>query len=244
MKATPSINAAAVSADFEFAALGEAIHYREALVREMLPVLHGRVIEVGAGIGQMTALFQQAPEVRELVAVEPDTRFHAQFAAANPAIRLVTGTVADLSREEAPAWDGLVAINVLEHIQDDAGELVQWATLLRARQGRLGLFVPARPEIYAPIDGDFGHYRRYTKPGLRRLLEGAGFAVERLCYFNWVGYFAWWLTFCVLGRREFNPRAVRFFDRRIFPIVNTLETRLCRPPFGQSLVAIARVNPV
>ena len=240
MKTAAGVPEAAALPDFEFAALAEAQHYRRAIVREMMPVLDGRVVEVGAGIGQMTALFKRAPQVTQLMAVEPDVRFHPEFHAANPEITLVGGTVETLPREKP--WDGLVAINVLEHIEDDAGELESWVALLRERRGRLGLLVPARPEIYAPIDRDFGHYRRYTKAGLRQLLESAGLVLEQLCYFNCIGYFAWWFNFCLLGQRKFSPAAVRLFDRCIFPAVNSMETRVCRPPFGQSLVAIARIR--
>ena len=235
-----SVNAAAATDDFEFAALREARNYRAALVREFAPVLHGRVIEVGSGVGQMTTEFARVPHVTEIVAVEPDPRFHAEFTAANPLLRLIRGTAADIP--DRTHWDALVAVNVLEHIEHDADELSAWAALLRERRGRIGLFVPARPEIYAPIDRDFGHYRRYTRPDLRLKLESAGFEVERLCYFNFAGYFAWWLNFRVRGQRRFEVTAVRAFDRFIFPAVHALETRVCRPPFGQSLLAIARAR--
>ena len=64
----------------------------------------------------------------------------------------------------------------------------------------------------------------------------------RLNYFNLPGYFAWWLNFCVLKQRRFDARAVRWFDRGIFPCVHWCETHLCRPPFGQSLIAVARAR--
>src|SRR6185503_6185248 len=96
-------------------------------------------------------------------------------------------------------------------------ELARCRDLLGAAGGHLCLFVPARPEIYAPIDQDFGHHRRYRLRELRRKLELAGLEVVRLHYFNLVGYFAWWLNFCVRKQRSFAPAAVRFFDRVIFP---------------------------
>ena len=92
------------------------------------------------------------------------------------------------------AWGAVVSVNVLEHIYEDDTELARWRQKLAARGGHLCLFVPARPEIYAPIDRDFGHHRRYTRPQLRSKLEGAGFSIIRLNYFNWVGYFAWWFN--------------------------------------------------
>ncbi|KAB2675125.1 MAG: class I SAM-dependent methyltransferase [Verrucomicrobia bacterium] len=234
----PEVNAAGTTADFEFAALNEAKNYRAALAREFAPFLRGQVLEIGAGVGQMTREFRAIPGVGEVVAVEPDPRFHAGFAANNPGTRLVKGIVADVP--ERTGWEALVSVNVLEHIEADAAELKAWHGLLRERHGRACIFVPARPEIYAPIDADFGHFRRYTKPGLNRILVEAGFTVERLCYFNWVGYFAWWLNFRVRQQRGFDIGAVRFFDRVVFPPVHWSERTLFRPPFGQSLLAVAR----
>lgn len=85
-------------------------------------------------------------------------------------------------------------------------------------KGHLCLFVPAHRELHAPIDDDFGHCRRYTKRELKRTLGNAGFAIVRLNYFNCVGYFAWWLNFCVLKKRRFDIGAVRLFDRAIFAV--------------------------
>jgi hypothetical protein len=129
---------------------------------------------------------------------------------------------------------------VLEHIRDDDVELARCCRFLAARRGHLCLFVPARAEIYAPLDRDCGHYRRYSRRGLRKELVAAGFSIVSLHYFNWMGYFAWWFNFCLLRRRRFDVRSVALFDRFIFPLVHTLESNLVRPPFGQSLLAIAQ----
>lgn len=231
-------NAAAQTEDFEFAALAEAKNYRHALISEFREALRGEVVEIGAGIGQMTELLAQLPDVRRTFAIEPDANFCRKFRERLPKCELLEGTVSDLPIDTS--FDAALCINVLEHIREDAAELARFAKLLRARNGALCLFVPARPEIYAPIDKDFGHFRRYTRPELHAKLTNAGFKIERLHYFNWVGYFAWWLNFCVLKKREFEIQKVRAFDRVIFPVVHGLESKFLRPPFGQSLLAIAR----
>ncbi len=233
-------NAAACTEDFEFAALDQARNYRARLLREFGADLAGRVLEVGAGIGQLTAELRAHPGVRAVLAVEPEPRFCERLRQRLPDQRVLCGTVADVPEEDP--WDALLCVNVLEHIADDAAELRVYRRLLAPAGGALCLFVPARPELYAPIDRDFGHYRRYTRPGLRARLEAAGFRVCRLRYYNCAGYFAWALSFCLLRRRAFSPAAVRFFDRVIFPVVHTLETRVLAPPFGQSLLAVARAQ--
>jgi hypothetical protein len=201
------------------------------------PHLRGRVIEIGAGCGQFTEQLCQLPTIQYLLAVEPDARFCAQIRQKHPSQPLHEGVAASVT--DPGPWNSLVSVNVLEHIREDETELKLYSRLLQKSHGRLCLFVPARQEIYAPIDRDFGHHRRYSHVDLRRKLENSGFKILELHYFNFVGYFAWWLTFRLLGQRKFNPGAVRFFDRVIFPIGFGLESRLAWPPIGQSLVAIA-----
>jgi SAM-dependent methyltransferase len=238
MSAAP--NAQAQTADFEFAALQEARNYRQALLRDFSKFLNGQVLEVGAGIGQITGELLKTPAITRLVSLEPDPRFFAKLQAGYPSHHAIQGTVEDLPGAEK--WNAILNINVLEHIEDDRRELANYQRLLAAQRGCLCLFVPARPEIYAPLDRDFGHFRRYTRPELKQKLEAAGFEIVRLRYFNCVGYFAWWLSFCVLKKRGFDVGAVRFFDRAIFPLVHGVETKICPPPFGQSLLAVARAK--
>jgi SAM-dependent methyltransferase len=233
-------NVMATTEDFEFAALAQARNYRRALFAEFGPFLRGDVVEVGAGIGQMTGHLVALSGVNRAVAVEPDPRFCARHRAQFPAHELVEGTVANLPA--GTACNAVLSINVLEHIRDDEDELRRYAGLLFNRRGVLCLFVPARTEIYAPIDKDFGHFRRYSRAELRRKLINAGFEVVRLHYFNCVGYFAWWVSFCLLRKRRMGVRQVRFYDRLIFPVVHALESRVIRPPFGQNLMAVARAG--
>jgi len=224
--------------NFEFSALSEAKNYRAALIKEFAPVLTGNVLEVGAGVGQITEVVRRQSGVQKIMGVEPDGTFLDGFRQRLPDVPLIQGTADAL--HPGSRWNAIICVNVLEHIEADERELRTYHTLLSQAQGHLCLFVPARPEIYAPIDKDFGHFRRYTRPELHRKLTTAGFQIVRLNYFNAVGYFAWWLNFCVMKKRAFDVGAVRLFDRVIFPLVFAWESNILRPPFGQSLIAIAR----
>lgn len=230
-------NAIANTADFEFAALREAKNYRAALLHDFRQELRGNVLEVGCGIGQITSELLEIPAIDTLMSIEPDAAFCAQLRSRLPNHSLIQGTVADLKSDRN--WNAILSINVLEHIENDAEELSRYCHLLQPAHGSLCLFVPARPEIYAPIDRDFGHFRRYTRAELTRKLQDAGFRIKSLRYYNFVGYFLWWLNFRVLAKRTFEVRAVRAFDRVIFPLVHGIESRLCPPPIGQSLMVVA-----
>ncbi|HEU5080002.1 MAG TPA: methyltransferase domain-containing protein [Opitutaceae bacterium] len=233
-------NALASNEDFEFAALQQAKNYRGALLKSFAPHLKGNVLEVGAGIGQLSGELKQLPGVDRLVAVEPDSRFHPLLSQRIAEENIIRGTAANVDLRTP--WNAIVSVNVLEHIENDASELALYRSILEGARGRLCLFVPARPEIYAPLDKDFGHFRRYTAKQLRSRLQDAGFEIVRLSYFNLPGYFAWWLSFRMMKRRGFSKGAVWFYDRIVFPPVFWLESTLCRPPLGQSLLVIARVR--
>jgi SAM-dependent methyltransferase len=223
--------------DFEFAALQKADHYRAALLCEFQPFLFGSVLEIGAGIGQLTEALLQRPEIERFTALEPNPRFASRLRAKFPQLELIQGTIDDVPAALAP--DAILSVNVLEHIETDDRELCSYHQRLAERRGTLCLFVPARPEIAGPIDRDFGHFRRYTRAELRTKLETAGFAIRRLAYFNLLGYFAWWWNFCLLKKRKFAGGQVQFFDRCIFPLQHRFEAHVLRPPIGMSLLAIA-----
>jgi SAM-dependent methyltransferase len=233
-------NCAAASADFEFAALDEAHFYPCAIVEEFAHYLQGQVIEVGAGIGQLTTLFAERIGKENLLGVEPDARFAAVFRERCPGIRLLEGTAADLP--PGTACDAIVSVNVMEHIKDHVAEMARYHALLAPRKGYLCILTPARPEIYAPIDKDFGHFRRYTKASILEALTSAGFTPRKVFYFNFPGYFVWLLNFKLLKSRSFNPRMVRLYDRLIFRLSHAVERNLMRPPVGQSIIAIAQAS--
>ena len=233
-------NEAATTDDFEFAALSEAVNYRRAIISEFAPFLKGSVLEIGAGIGQISEAILDLPLVRDLVGVEPEPRFQQAFRERLPDVTLVAGTAADLSN--GATFDGTVMVNVLEHIEHDLAELVRLHAILKPSSGYLCLLVPARQEIYSDLDAHFGHFRRYSRYGLNTKLQTAGFEVCKLHYFNFVGYFAWLVRFRIMRGMSFDVGQVRLFDRRIFPCGHWLESRLIRPPIGQSLIAIAKAR--
>jgi SAM-dependent methyltransferase len=74
-------------------------------------------------------------------------------------------------------YDYIMAMEVLEHIDDDMGALIQWNGLLR-EGGRLLLSVPAKKRKWSSSDVWAGHYRRYERSDLIKLMREAGFEQE------------------------------------------------------------------
>ncbi|MEI9863103.1 MAG: class I SAM-dependent methyltransferase [Limisphaerales bacterium] len=95
--------------------------------------MRGQVLEVGAGIGQITGMLLQRPAITRLVSIEPDPNFCRRFRATFPAHEIVEGTVDDLKGEEA--WNAILSVNVLEHIETDERELAVYRQKLAHEKG-------------------------------------------------------------------------------------------------------------
>jgi len=85
----------------------------------------------------------------------------------------------ELTDEDSAAYDILGAYEVLEHCENDAEILTGWRELLKDG-GLLLLSVPAHMKDFGLRDKWAGHFRRYEREGLQRLLKDSGFEVVRL----------------------------------------------------------------
>jgi SAM-dependent methyltransferase len=152
---------------------------------ENLAGLSGRVLEVGAGTGTNFAFYPTS--VREVVAVEPETRLApiAREAAAGAPVpvRVVESTIEALPEDEQ--FDAVVCSLVLCSVEDPNGVLRQLNSLLRPG-GELRFFEHvassgwrgslqrlADATVWPRIAGNC-HTHRDTE----RAITGAGFSVD------------------------------------------------------------------
>jgi SAM-dependent methyltransferase len=70
------------------------------------------------------------------------------------------------------AFDIVTCLDVLEHVEDDAGLLRDLRALL-GPDGVMVVSAPLHPDLFCAVDEIAGHLRRYTAEGLRGLLRGA-----------------------------------------------------------------------
>ncbi len=223
-------------------ALPKAVNYHRWILGLLEPHVRSPLLEVGFGYGQYTEVL--ARHVRRLVALDADPQF---IHAARALPRHVELRVADITDPTLPHTLGLeefntvVCLNVLEHIQDDAGSLRCFRDLLRPG-GALLLLVPAHQALYGRMDALAGHCRRYSRRQLRQRLVAAGFSLRQLRYFNPLGALGWWINARFARPRTlsdgFINRQILLFDRYVQPLSRMLD-RLTSPFFGQSLWAVA-----
>ncbi len=201
---------------------------------------HGTIIDHGAGTGGLSSALLAA-HLGNVVAVEPDPQLvevlHAKFDAVADAT-VSAGTLDDYLAAHGPcSVDTIVSSNVIEHIADDVACLQAMFDLLRPG-GAVGLYVPARPELFGSLDRAVGHHRRYTKPELERKLATAGFRVEKVHYRNLVSVVPWLIAGRVMKVDKLGDGSLKVFDKVVFPVARWIEDRL-PPRYGLNLVAIA-----
>jgi SAM-dependent methyltransferase len=87
--------------------------------------------------------------------------------------------------------DGIVCLNVLEHIDDHEAALNHLCRILKPG-GLAHIEVPASPGLYDAYDEILMHHRRYGRGELKRLGRAAGFVVDKTTHLGCLAYPAFW----------------------------------------------------
>ncbi len=218
--------------------------YTEWLMAELLPHLHGRVVEVGAGLGSISA--QWVDQADEAILIEPAENLHEALAkrfADKSHVKTFAGLLDEVAASDAGkkllapgSVDTAVMVNVLEHIEDDVSVLRSLHRLLKPG-GKMLIFVPALQVLYNALDKRVRHVRRYDKRGLSKALIDAGFEIERMRYFDLLGIGPWFVTGTLLRRETVGDGSGRFYDRFVVPLCRLADGRNGRV-VGKNLIAI------
>lgn len=223
-------------------ALADIPNYQNWILDHFRPHLHGRVLEIGAGIGTLSSMYRS--NVDSAVLLEPAANLIAPLRdrfRGDEGVKVIGKPLEDAiaARDvEDGSFDAVVLINVLEHVDDDTGMLIDIARLLKPG-GMLLLFVPALQWLFGSLDTLVSHRRRYAKSQLRFVVENASLAVRDLRYFDVLGVLPWFVTGRLIKAREFNAKAARLYDTVAVPVGSRVE-KLVAPPIGKNLMCIAQ----
>jgi SAM-dependent methyltransferase len=218
--------------------LSEATHYNEWIYQILRPYVGTRILEIGCGTGNLTGYLQKHGRV---LAVD----FHSGYLeAAKKNLKGLTGITykkvnleKGLTSLRAFHPDTLICVNVLEHLSNDQQVLERCFRLLPPG-GRFLLFVPAFQFLFGTMDLSYGHFRRYSLPGLKEKVLRAGFEVEYCRYLNLLGILGWWFNGKIL-RRKIIPKSQMMLYNHVVRFSSKIE-RFLPKPIGLSLYCAAR----
>src|SRR5580700_9040862 len=160
--------------------------YLSWLARTMRPYVGDAVLEVNAGIGNLSSRLM-ARRLLYVAAEKDPLHLHALrnrfLRTPNVVVRRIDPEVpGDLAAMEA-CFDTVLCLNVLEYLDDPAAVLRSLGATLKPG-GRLVALMPHSPSLFGSLDRSMGHKRRYSAAAARQLLESQGFAVEFVADFN------------------------------------------------------------
>ena len=183
--------------------------------------LKNDVLEVGAGIGETThSLCKSNGEQKSWLCVEPDPELTKEISKKRQSgylpsfIEVITGTLETIDSNRK--FDAILYIDVIEHIKDDALELTRASSFLK-KSGRLIILVPAHNYLFSEFDRSIGHFRRYNKQMLKKVVPSELKKID-LRYLDSLGLFASLTNKWFLKQQYPELKQIKFWDNFIVPV--------------------------
>lgn len=200
-----------------------------------------RMLDVGSGTGAVPAHFSRFGWI-----CATDRSLDAMRFARTRNVRAAVVSDAAVLPFADSSVDLALAFDVIEHVEDDRAMMAEVRRVLRPG-GAVAIHVPAWPSLFSRHDELLQHKRRYTRGGLRALVEKSGFALE---YLGWASAAILPPAFLLRGIERIRPSRAESAD--VYPApapinallrgVYRLETAVAASvglPFGLSLACIA-----
>jgi len=114
-----------------------------------------RVLDIGCGPAYFARFYQYT-------GIDPNTEVNSS--------NIIKARIEDVELELTNKYDVILALDVLEHLEDDKVILRYLQNNLKDN-GIMIITVPAHPWLFSEHDRTCGHYRRYTKKQLKELFR-------------------------------------------------------------------------
>jgi SAM-dependent methyltransferase len=201
-----------------------------------------RILEIGCGTGHN---FEMLRRFGRLDAIEVDGEAR-ELASRRLGHAVGSAPLPELNGVPDRTYHLIALLDVLEHVDADRAGLESIAAKL-APEGRILVTVPAYQWMWSAHDVAHHHKRRYSKRGLRQVVEAAGLRAERLGYFNSLLFplaAAARIGGKMVGKTESDDKMPPAPLNRLFGAVFGLERHLVgRVPFPAGVSLFALLSP-
>lgn len=147
--------------------------------REALPPAKGRILEIGCGTGHNLEMLGRFGRI-DAIELDDESRSLAEERLGR---KIMSARLPELKGIKDALYDLIAALDVIEHIDDDAGAITAIAAKLKPG-GKFIMTVPAHPWMWSAHDTVNHHKRRYSKRGVKQLIEGSPLRLDKIGYFN------------------------------------------------------------
>ncbi len=206
------------------------------------PNCQGDILEIGSGIGNISQYFINnnkkifLSDIRQSYCEILRTRFESKSNLLG--IEPIDLVDADFDIKYAAylnRFDTVFSLNVIEHIEQDALAIRNSLKMLKAG-GHLLILTPAYSLLYNKFDTELQHYRRYTRPILKNMIERQGVEVTNAWYFNVFGIIGWLLFGSILQFPMIPEDKMKFYNKLV-PLTKYLDIFVFRN-IGLSVIVV------
>jgi glycosyltransferase involved in cell wall biosynthesis len=194
-----------------------------------------RVLEIGAGVGVLTAYLSP----RELYwAADPNPLYVRNLQRMTATEPYLHAGMIDISRAETfppgEEFDTVICRYSLESAVDDVMALRNVHRILKPG-GVAIVVVPQGPGLFGSLDTPSRHLRRYSAAQLRELGKKAGFRTRAIVPMNRASTPLWWWSGRIRKKDNVEIGSVKLFNAAV-PVLRKLDRVLPFPPL--SLVGV------
>ncbi len=226
--------------------ISKAGKFNRWMYQTIRPYSKGKVLEIGSGIGNISAFFLDdgysitLSDIRTHYFEDLKNKFSG-FVNLESAIQM--DLVDDLFREKFSYlqgyFDTVFALNVVEHIEDD-NRAIQNCRYLLKEGGNIIILVPAYRSLYNGFDENLGHFKRYTKKTIEALLSKNNFSIIHSQYFNLAGILGWYFSGSLL-KKQTIPEGQMGLYNLLVPIFKIMDKVILNKA-GLSVIAVGKAT--
>lgn len=188
------------------------------ITRLVRPYLGDAVLELGAGIGNLSGRLMAKRQL--YVAAESDPlHLHALnnrfLRTPNVAVAKVDPADGQQFRELGRRFDTVLCMNVLEYMPMPEQTLDAMVSVLEPG-GRVVVLAPQGKGLFCRLDETLGHKRRFSRSDLEAMLRQRGLEVENTHQLAKMGTLSWFLFGKMLGQKQISKLWLKLFDKTVW----------------------------
>ena len=224
--------------------ISQADRFNEWMFKTISVNTHGKVLEIGSGIGNISEYFVKngyriaLSDMRKEYCDLLDSRYSGEknFIGVYQ-IDIVDPDFDNKHMDLFGKFDSVFALNIIEHVENDQQALLNCMKLLK-EGGTVVILVPAFMFLFNGFDEGLGHFRRYHRKSLVKLFDLNRIPVISSRYFNAAGVLGWWFTGNVLGKKEIPSGQMKLYNKLvwIFKLIDFVTQRF----FGLSVIVAGK----
>ena len=248
-------NFAPLNLDFDFKEIDEegeetlevltlAPRFNKWMFETIQPYSKGLVLEIGSGIGNLTDQYIQngydivASDIRDSYC----TTLREKYKAEEKVKEVVNMNVVDPDFDKKYSkyfgkFDTTVALNVVEHIEDDVKAIENISKLLK-KGGNAIILVPSYQLLYNRLDKELFHYRRYNIKLLKSRFHPSQYSIVKAFHFNFAGILGWFVSGKLQNNKTLPESQIKIYNALV-PLFRIIDMVLFRS-IGLSTVCVAK----